>query len=398
MSHSDPIYLNELAIINALGAGKEEVLANLLQGVSPGMADYSSPIMGKSFFVGQVLNDLPIIPEKYKSYNCRNNQLALAVIQQIEPQILEAKKRYGSTRIGIVMGSSTSGILEAEQAFKVFDDKGSFPKDYCYKKQEIGAVTEFMAKYLEIKGPAYSVLTACSSSGKVFASARGLIEMGICDLVITGGVDSLCEMTLRGFESLEAVSSETCNPFSVNRKGINIGEAAALFMMSREESPVALLGVGESSDAHHMSAPEPSGAGAQAAMRAALVDASLEPSEIDYINLHGTATQLNDAAESHAVYALFKNNTLASSTKPLTGHTLGAAGATEAGIGWLLLNKRGHYFLPANHFDGQLDPILCKINLCNSGTNVTVLNTVMSNSFAFGGNNVSVILGRNTNV
>ena len=199
--------------------------------------------------------------------------------------------------------------------------------------------------------------------------------------------------TLSGFASLEAVSDELTNPFSENLKGINIGEAAALFLMTAEPSEVSLLGVGESSDAHHMSAPEPSGRGAVAAMQNALQDASLSNGDIDYINLHGTGTQLNDAMESHAVAEIFGDSVPVSSTKPLTGHTLGAAGATEAGLGWLLLKNCDKHLLAPHIYDGQFDPKLSKINLCESSQSQSKIATMLSNSFAFGGNNVSVILG-----
>ena len=388
------IYINDMGIVNALGSGKEKVLENLLNTDISGMKAFESPIKHKTFLVGEVQETLPSIPESLSSYKCRNNQLALAAVLQIEQQINILKKDYPAERFGIVMGTSTSGIAEAELALKQFHKTQTFPKNYHYKQQEIGAVAEFLANYLEIKGPAYTVSTACSSSGKVFASARGLIEMDICDVVITGGADSLCELTLSGFKSLEAISETLCNPFSVNRKGINIGEAAAVFIISKNQSDVALLGVGESSDAYHMSAPEPSGQGAKLAINLALEDAGLESSDIDYINLHGTGTQLNDSMESHAVFDVFGGSTYTSSTKALTGHTLGAAGATEIGLCWLLLTQSGNNLLPEHNFDGQLDPKLSKINYCGTNVNIPRLDTVMSNSFAFGGNNVSVILGR----
>ncbi len=393
-SQSKKMYINDLGIINALGSGKQSVLSNLLDNKSSGMKDFYSPIQNKRFFVGEVDAELPVIPEQFAAFDCRNNQLALAVVLQLEQQIEHLKQKYPVDRIGIVMGTSTSGIAEAELALKYVHENTKLPENYHYKQQEIGAVAEFLAEYLNIKGPAYSVSTACSSSGKVFASARGLIELDICDVVITGGADSLCELTLSGFQSLEAISDQCCNPFSVNRKGINIGEGAAVFILSKEPSNIALLGVGESSDAHHMSAPEPSGDGALRSMQSALVDAQLDKTEIDYINLHGTGTLLNDSMESHAVFDLFGDDTYASSTKPLTGHTLGAAGATEIGLCWLLLTQTEKNRVPTQKFDGQLDPNLRKIKLCEPAATAKKLNTVMSNSFAFGGNNVSVIIGR----
>ena len=387
------VYLNALGMLNALGDDPETVYSNLVKGKSPGMGISKSPILGKEFYVGQVQCPLPEVQSEYAEFDCRNNQLASAALKQIAEQIESAKQKYGENRVGVVIGTSTSGIDEAEIALKQLNESGQLPKDYTYKKQEIGAVAEFVSLIAGVRGPAYVISTACSSSGKVFASARSLIQQDICDAVIVGGVDSLCELTLSGFASLEAVSGELTNPFSENRQGINIGEAAALFLMSKEPSNICLMGVGESSDAHHMSAPEPSGAGALAAMKSALSDASITVDDVDYINLHGTGTQLNDAMESHAVAALFGDSVPASSTKPLTGHTLGAAGATEAGIGWLLLNYTEHFKLAPHIYDGQFDPKLSKIRLCESSAAQSRVKTVLSNSFAFGGNNVSVILG-----
>jgi 3-oxoacyl-[acyl-carrier-protein] synthase-1 len=294
------------------------------------------------------------------------------------------------------MGTSTSGIDEAEKALAFLQETGQMPADYDYTRQEVGACSEFLAQFYGLRGPAYTVSTACSSSGKAFASARGLISSGLCDVVIVGGTDTLCQLTLLGFASLEAVSDELTNPFSINRNGINIGEASAIFMMSGEPVGPMLLGVGESSDAHHMSAPEPSGSGAIACMTAALEEAKLVPEDINYINLHGTATKLNDSMESLAVNKVFGSGVPCSSTKALTGHTLGAAGATEAALCWLLLEGENPHLVAPHVFDGKQDPELAEIFLCTRNRYDSAVRYIMSNSFAFGGNNVSVILGRNT--
>ncbi len=388
------IYLNDIGIVNALGFDQEQVYSRLIAGESPGMLKIESPIYQREFFAGQVLEQLPSIPSQFDRFNCRNNQLVLAALEQIKSKIETAKIKYGAQRIGVVLGTSTSGIAEAELALQAQLKTGEIPQDYDYKKQEIGSISEFVAAYMGLEGPAYTVSTACSSSGKVFASAEELINLDICDFVVVGGADSLCELTLSGFASLEAISNELTNPFSINRKGINIGEAAALFTMSRERSPVALFGVGESSDAHHMSAPEPSGEGAKSAMLSALKAANLTASDINYINLHGTGTKLNDAMESHAVYSLFADKTPASSTKPFTGHTLGAAGATEAAICWLLLFHAEKKRVAIHQYDGQSDPELSNIHLVTDTQVEKPIQFTLSNSFAFGGNNVSVILGR----
>lgn len=389
-----PVYLNELGIINALGCGKADVYHNMLAGKAPGMGRMTTPVTQRNFYVGQVIDALPAIPAGLSAFGSRNNQLILAALQQIEPAIKAALARYSPARVGVVMGSSTGGVAEAELAFAELHASGSFPPGFSYRQQEIGVSAEFIADYFQIKGPVYSISTACSSSGKVFASARGLIEQDICDVVVVGGADSLCELTLNGFKALEALADECCNPLSSNRKGINIGEGAALFLMSSEPRGVLMAGVGESSDAFHMTAPEPNGEGARQAMQAALVEARLDASAIDYINLHGTGTRLNDGMECNAAYALFGSRVLASSSKPLTGHTLGAAGATEAALCWLLLNNADVFAAVPHIYDGQFDPAFSQLTLCETATTSVPVNFAMSNSFAFGGSNVSVILGR----
>lgn len=391
---SDSVYLNDLGIVNALGCGQAEVRRNMLAGKAPGMRLQAAPVSGRTFFTGQVLAGLPSVPAEFAAYASHNTQLLLETLEQIKPTVLAALQRYTPDRIAVVMGSSTGGVAETEQAVRFHSQNGHLPEQFDYRQHEVGSSAEFVARYFGLTGPAYGISTACSSSGKVLASARSLLQQGYCDVVIAGGADSLCELTLQGFKSLEAVSDELCNPFSINRKGINIGEAAAVFVVSRERAGVRLCGVGESSDAWHMSAPEPGGDGAMRAMQAALADAGLEPAVIDYLNLHGTGTRLNDSMESHAVQRVLGSNCCASSSKPLTGHTLGAAGATEAGLCWLLLTSGNDREVIPHLYDGQFDPAFSKIRLCETALAASPVNTVMSNSFAFGGSNVSIILGR----
>jgi 3-oxoacyl-[acyl-carrier-protein] synthase-1 len=293
------------------------------------------------------------------------------------------------------MGTSTSGVDEMETALRDYEKQGTPPRAASFLCQEIGSTADFVARAAGITGPAYCLSSACSSSAKVLASARGLIQTGLCDAVLVGGTDSLCELTLNGFASLEAISDVRTNPFSRFRRGINIGEGSAIFLMSREPVGPRLSGVGESSDAYHMASPDPSGAGASSAMRAALVDAQLLPGQIQYINLHGTGTTANDLMESRAVYAVFGDEVLCSSTKPLTGHTLGASGATEAALCWLTLSGKDRHVVVPHIFDGEPDPGLSAIRLCSSSASPLEIKHILSNSFAFGGNNVSVILSRN---
>ncbi len=260
----------------------------------------------------------------------------------------------------------------------------------------MGAGADFLAAYLGISGPAYTVSSACSSSGKAFASARRLLALDLCDAVIVGGADSLCALTVNGFAALESVSASRCKPFGQQRDGINLGEAATLFILSKQPATVSLLGIGASSDAYHFSAPDPDGGAVTQAMQQALQQAGLRPEQVDYLNLHGTATLLNDAMESRAVHRLFANPIAVSSSKGMTGHTLGAAAALELGFCWLLLNSDDpDGRLIANINDDDLDPDLPALNWVKPqqalGRQIKVC---QSNSFAFGGSNVSLVVAR----
>ena len=391
-----PSYLNALGLLCALGEGKQAVADALLAGDASGMRAEDGWVSDRRLTVGAVRAALPAMPAGFEAAHSRNNQLLLAAALQIEPELRAAITRYGATRVGLVLGTSTSGIREASDGIARFLHEGELPTEYDYAQQEMAAPATFLADWLGLAGPVYCQSTACTSSARALLSAHRLLQQGLCDAVICGGVDSLCRLTLNGFSALEAVSAEPCNPFSVNRHGINIGEGAALFLMTRESSPIAFRGGGASSDAHHISAPHPQGLGARAAMEKALASAGLAASDIDYLNLHGTATTHNDAMESQAVHWLFPATLPCSSTKPLTGHTLGAAGALEAAFCWLALseyNRDG--LLPPHRWDGQVDPALAPLRLVGAGDRLqrTAGRRLMSNSFAFGGNNVALILG-----
>ena len=392
-------YLNALGVICALGRGKEEVSRNLFAGDCSGMRDEAGWIVDRTVPVAAVRGDLVAIPVELSEQASRNNQLLLEAALQIREDIDQAIATYGRHRIGVVLGTSTSGIDEASRGLAHYIREEVFPADYNYQQQELGAPANFLADWLQTSGPAYVISTACTSSARALMSAQRLLNMGLCDAVLCGGVDSLCKLTLNGFSALEAVSGQRCNPFSVNRNGINIGEAAVLFLMTRQPggSPsIALLGSGASSDAHHISAPEPAGRGALQAMRKALDRANLQPSQIAYLNLHGTATQHNDSMESLAVTTLFPDGVPCSSTKPMTGHTLGAAGALEAAFCWLSLCKDNLQHAMAPHvWDGQPDPDLPPLNWVTRTDRLSSIapRYLMSNSFAFGGNNVSLIIG-----
>lgn len=383
------VYLNALGMINAIGSDTARIAAGLAAGHAPGMC--AAP-MGENghAFVARVEAALAPVPEPLRRYDCRNNRLLLAALAQIEPAIRAACERYGPKRVGVVLGTSTSGIAAAEAAFgasRECEQTGAFD----YAQLEIGTVAPFAAAALGLGGPAYTISTACTSSAKAFAAARRLLQAGLCDALVVGGVDSLCETTVRGFAALESTSAERANPMSLNRAGINVGEGAAVFLMSRHTGPAVLAGVGETSDAYHISAPEPSGAGGEGALRAALADGGLAPDAIGYVNLHATATRKNDEMEARLMARVFASGVPASGTKPLTGHTLGAAGATELGFAWLTLTNAARA-LPRHLWDGEADPSLPRLDLVETKRILEPGRAVMSNSFAFGGSNVSLIL------
>ncbi|WP_444891663.1 beta-ketoacyl-ACP synthase [Microbulbifer sp. DLAB2-AA] len=379
-------YLNHMGIICTLGNSAESVAKPLFSGDSSFMRPDENRLLNYQGNLGIVQEKLPELPSSLQAYHCRNNQLALAALGQIESEIGSLVERYGTSRVGVVMGTSTSGIDSGESYLSGKKDTG-----YNYRlQQQMAGLSTFVAKYLGVQGVQLTVSTACSSSANALASARRLLSTNVCDAVVVGGVDSLCGMTIRGFHSLGALSAGQINPFSVNRDGINLGEAGAIFVMTKEPGPVILSGVAATSDAHHMSAPDPEGRGAEACMRRALENASLDASDIDYLNLHGTGTPQNDSMEALAVERVFGSQLPCSSTKPLTGHTLGAAGALEAAFCWLALQNDQ---LPPHQYDGHYDPEIVRLNLCQGQEAAGGLRYVMSNSFAFGGSNCSVIMG-----
>ncbi|BCF96277.1 beta-ketoacyl-[acyl-carrier-protein] synthase II [Paraburkholderia sp. PGU19] len=389
-----PVYLHALGMVNALGGDVASIVPALEAAQSPGMGLMHTGI--GDAYVGRVSTPLDIaLPATLKRFDCRNNRMLLTALEQIRPEIEAARERYGSHRIGVVLGTSTSGIDAAEVAFVHQAQAGELPDDFNYRQMEIGTAAPFAAAALNVQGPAFTISTACTSSAKAFVSARRLLQLGVCDAMIVGGVDSLCELTVQGFASLESTSVTRTNPMSRNRNGINVGEGATVFLMTRDEDEVRLAGAGESSDAHHVSAPDPQGIGGELALRAALKDAGVEASAIAYVNLHATATRKNDDMEAHLMSRVFAHGVPASGTKPLTGHQLGAAGATELGFAWLTL-ARDDVAMPRHRWDGEADPALPELDLVQDTRRIPRdgAQYVMSNSFAFGGSNVSLILAR----
>jgi 3-oxoacyl-[acyl-carrier-protein] synthase I len=394
-----PLVLSAYTATSCLGRGLEATRAALAEGRS-GLTPCAFETVALETHVGEVpgVDDQPL-PGELREFECRNNRLALLGLRQdgFGEAVRALANRLGSTRrIGVWLGTSTSGILETELAYRRRDPgSGALPADFRYRgAHNTASVVAFVQRALGLEGPAAVISSACSSSAKVFASARRAIEAGLVDAAVVGGVDSLCLTTLYGFHSLQLVSPAPCRPFDTGRDGLSIGEAAAFALIERpgEDLPaeaVLLLGTGESSDAWHMSAPHPEGRGAAAAMRQALNAAHAAPEDIDYINFHGTGTPSNDAAEAQAVASVLGVETPGSSTKGATGHTLGAAGGLEAVICALALR---HGLMPGGVNTSAVDPAL-KVSYLRESRNAP-LKKVMSNSFGFGGSNCSLILGR----
>ena len=398
MSTGKPVFLTALGILNALGRGKSEVRENLFAGRRPGIVSRDDFLVDrKPVYVGVVGDPLPVLPERLSKYHSRNLQLTIAAAMEIEAEIDDAIARYGRNRIAVVMGTSTSGIAEGEAAVREAHENGRLPEDYDMRVQEIGCTSESLAQYLELGGPAFTVSTACSSGAQALAMGRRLIQTGLVDAVIAGGADSLCQLTVNGFQALSAQSEGICNPFSRNRDGTTLGEGAALFLMETREAEVALLGAGTTTDAYNMTAPEPEGLGVEAAIRLALDEAGLPPDAVTYIHLHGTGTPHNDIMESKVVRRVFREGTPCSSSKGQIGHTLGAAGAMGAAHCWLSASTDNtHRYLPPHLWDGAADPELLSDNLVNVGDKLGSTKDAMflSNAVAFGGNNMALILGR----
>ena len=398
MKNSRTVYLRSLGIVSALGCGKESVRRNLFEGARPGVVQRSDLLVdGTPVYVGEVSGDLSIIPRELQVYESRNLALTITAADEIRSDIEEARERYGPGRIGVVMGTSTSGISEGERAIEHAFATGQLPTSFDMRQQELGSVGESLARYLDLKGPAFTVSTACSSGAHALAMGRRLIQSGIVDAVIAGGADSLCRLTVNGFYALSAYASEICNPFSKNRDGTMIGEGAALFLMDNRKADIALYGVGSSSDAHSMTAPEPNGIGVEMAFRSALDDAGLNFGAIDYVHLHGTGTLSNDPVESNVVSRLFSMQIPCSSSKGQLGHTLGAAGAMGAAHCWLAGHSSNtHRYLPPHLWDGVAEPGLMSDALVSVGTSLpdNARGIFLSSAIAFGGNNVALVIGR----
>lgn len=394
----NPLRLTHYTATSCIGRGLAATLETL-QLQHSGLTPCAFDTVDLPTYIGEVPKvDETQLPDHLQDFDCRNNRLALLGLKQdgFGDAVQAIKTRYGAQRIGVFLGTSTAGILQTELAYRRRDpESGALPADFIYRTtHNTFSVADFVRQYFALSGPAVVVSSACSSSAKVFASARRMLEADLIDAALVGGVDSLCLTTLYGFNSLGLTSDSACRPFDAQRNGISIGEAAAFALLERASADfngdeILLLGTGESSDAYHMSSPHPEGLGAQKAMREALQRAGMQPQDIDYINLHGTATPSNDAAEGKAVAEVFGAATPCSSTKGATGHTLGAAGALEAVICALALQ---HDFIPGGVNTTQLDPTLALDYVLPNRQQP--LRRVLSNSFGFGGTNCSLVFAR----
>jgi 3-oxoacyl-[acyl-carrier-protein] synthase-1 len=388
----------DFSIVTSLGVGRAQTVTALREGRS-GLAPCKFDMLPFPAYVGEIpsLDANPLVGE-LAGFDCRNNRLAGLALRQdgFMDSVAAARERYGAGRIGVFVGTSTSGLLQTETAYRRrVPATGALPPEFDYARtHNTYSLARFVRSVLGLAGPAFVVSTACAATSKVFGNASRMIAAGICDAAIVGGADTLCATTLFGFHSLGVMADEPCRPFDSERRGISIGEAAGFVLLERpserdDADTILLLGVGESSDAYHMSSPHPEGIGARLAMERALGAAGLEPAEIDYINLHGTATLVGDAAENHAVFGLFGANAPCSSTKGFTGHTLGASGVVEAAFSALAIQ---HEFLPGSPHTRTVDPGF-RSRYVLKGRDARI-NRVVSNSFGFGGVNCSLVLGR----
>lgn len=385
-----PVPITALSLCNGMGMTTAEVLAALGAGRS-GLGPCPPEIgLAVPATVGAVPGPLPRLAARFAAYDTRLTRIAALALAELDGPLARARARWGRDRVAVILGTSTGGIGESELAYAHHRAHGCLPTGYSVDKSHaLDAMLPVVCGMADLGGPAYVLSTACSSSAKVFAAAQRLIHLGVCDAALVGGVDSLCQLTIRGFAGLEVLSASACRPFCSERAGINIGEGAALCLLEREgEGAARLLAVGESSDAFHMTSPHPDGLGARLAMERALAGAGLRPDEVDHINAHGTGTRQNDSAEGAAIAALFGPGMRVVATKGYTGHQLGAAGATEVAFTVLAIE---HGFVPASVGAAPVDPDIA-VRVTTERTDMRT-RAAISNSFAFGGSNVSVLVG-----
>jgi 3-oxoacyl-[acyl-carrier-protein] synthase I len=398
MTASFPLRIIAHTAVSALGAGllaHEQALEANRSGLSPLSADGdgTAPVVGQlDTWVGRVDGLDQPLPAAWEAWDCRNHRLAWKALQLdgFAQAVNQAVATHGADRVAVVLGSTTSSVGATEAAYRTLDATGVFPSSpNDHRLHNLHALSAFVAEILGVRGPCFTVSTACSSSAKAFVSARRLLALGLADAVVVGGVDSLCGSTLFGFHALQLVSAQPCRPFDTDRNGINLGEAAGFALLERGHGGLQLLGCGESSDAHHLSAPQPEGLGMQAALAAALADAGRPPESVDYLHAHGTATPKNDAIEAHLIHQHFPHDMPVSSTKGLTGHTLGAAGILGA-VFSLMAIERG--VQPGTVGSQSIIPDVASRLLLRASRRT--VRTAVSHAFAFGGSNCVLVFGR----
>ncbi|HEB54393.1 MAG TPA: beta-ketoacyl-ACP synthase [bacterium] len=384
-----PLLVTGYSMLSGLGRGRERHREQLAAGRSglgacPIALDFETA-------VGAVRDELPELPAHLQPWSTRLARMSYALLQDLDEPLRRAREKWRPERIAVLLGTSTAGAETTEVAYRQFVAGGAFPRDYDFQRQHtFGAVLSVVRELSGADGPSWMASTACTSSGKTFATAQRLLAADVIDAAIVGGLDTLCTMTLTGFHSLQALDDKPCRPFRANRGGISIGEGGAFALVERDgEARVLVEGIGETSDAYHISAPHPEGRGAEAAMRQALASAGRQPADVDHINAHGTGTRLNDIAEAKAIQRCFGTEVPCVSTKAYTGHTLGAAAAIEMAFAALAIEEG---FLPPAIGDGPIDPEI-EVNIPTEKTTGT-FDRVLSNSFAFGGNNVSLLVAK----
>lgn len=389
-----PVPITAYSLCNAMGMTTAEVVQGLAAGRS-GLGPCPPEIgLGGGALAGAVVGampgPLPALPARLAAFDTRLTRIVAIAVDELRGPLDRARARWGRDRVGVLLGTSTGGIGESERAHAHHHAHGVLPADYSVETSHaLDASLPVVCALADLAGPAYVLSTACSSSAKVFAAAQRLIHLGVIDAALVGGVDSLCQLTIRGFAGLEVLSAAPCRPFSSARAGINIGEGAGLCLLEREgEGPARLLAVGESSDAYHMTSPHPEGLGARLAMERALQGAGLSPDQVDHINAHGTGTRQNDSAEGAAIAGLFGPGMTVVATKGYTGHQLGAAGATE--VLFTVVAIAGG-FVPMSVGAAPVDPEI-DVRVTTAREDLRS-RAAISNSFAFGGSNVSVLVG-----
>ncbi len=384
---NSPLRVTGYSMLSALGSTREEHLDAL----AAGRTGLGAPPMPLPFStaVGEVKGTLPELPAELGTRSTRIARMAAALVEGIDEELRRARERWRPGRIAVLLGTSTAGAETTERAYKTFVKDGAFPERYDFKRQHtFGAVLHVVRALAGAKGPSWMASTACTSSGKPFASAARLIDAGVIDAAVVGGLDTLCTMTLMGFQALQALDYEPCRPFHPDRGGISIGEGGSLALVERSgDARVLVTGVGETSDAYHISAPHPEGRGALSAMKSAMAQAGLSPEDIDHVNAHGTGTRLNDTAEAKAISSLMPAETPVVSTKGYTGHTLGAAAAIEFGFSAYVVEEG---WIPPSIGADPVDPEI-SLTIPRAKTS-GAFRRVLSNSFAFGGNNVSLLV------